>query len=80
MALDIAGAFFFFRFRTKITTSSMEDNFIKEDFDMFELGAFVVVGLVAAVWFIVRWAILDHQYYKKMEEWRENPNFKWNWD
>lgn len=47
---------------------------------MIELGAFVLVGMVFLVWFIVRWMILDHQYYKKMEAWKENPNFKWNWD
>lgn len=47
---------------------------------MFGLGACVVGGLIAVVWFLVEWAILDHKYYKQMEAWKEDPEFKWNWD
>lgn len=45
---------------------------------MIELGAFVLVGFVFMIWFVIQWIRIDNQMLKKKEEWTEQP--KWNWD
>lgn len=52
----------------------------KEEDKMVELGACIIGGGAFLVWFIVRWAILDHEYFKQKEAWKSDPNFKWNWN
>lgn len=45
---------------------------------MIELGAFVIVGFVFMIWFVVQWIKIDNQILAKKEKWKDNP--KWNWD
>ena len=45
---------------------------------MIELGAFMIVGFIFMIWFVIQWIRIDNKMLTKKEEWKDNP--KWNWD
>ena len=47
---------------------------------MIGFGALTLVGLVAMIVFVIKWTIVENRIMKEKEAWREDPNFKWNWD